>query len=70
MLLTVDIGNTSTKFGIFDGDRLNAKLSIPTIQDATAAGLAKVLRSRITSPVTAAMVCSVVPGSPLLSLGH
>ena len=63
MLLTVDIGNTSTKFGIFDGDRLTAKLSIPTIQDATAAGLAKVLRSRITSPVTAAMVCSVVPGA-------
>ncbi len=61
MLLTVDIGNTSTKFGIFDGDTLRSKLAIPTIRDVTARGLANVLRSRLLQPITTAIVCSVVP---------
>jgi pantothenate kinase type III len=29
MLLAVDIGNSNTKFGIFDGDTLLSKFQIP-----------------------------------------
>lgn len=36
MLLAIDIGNSSTKFGIFDGDSLLHKFSIQTKRDYTA----------------------------------
>ncbi len=61
MLLAVDIGNTSTKFGTFDGDRLVSKISIPTIREVTSEGLSAVLSSRIPANITDAIVCSVVP---------
>lgn len=61
MLLTVDIGNTSTKFGVFDGSTLVAKLSIPTVREATADMLAKVLLPRLSPNIDSAIVCSVVP---------
>ncbi|MBX7055395.1 MAG: type III pantothenate kinase [Pyrinomonadaceae bacterium] len=61
MLLAVDIGNTSTKFGVYDGDRLVSKVSIPTIREVTSEGLAAVLSSRLPSNITDAIVCSVVP---------
>lgn len=61
MLLAVDIGNTAIKFGVYDGENLTFKLSIPTIRDLSAVGLAKVLHDRLKQPVTAAIVSSVVP---------
>lgn len=61
MLLAVDIGNTFIKFGVFDGDRLVSKLSIPTIRDITTEGISKVLATRITQTIEAAIVSSVVP---------
>src|SRR5258706_8429298 len=61
MLLAVDIGNSNIKFGVFDAERLVFKLSIPTIRNLTAAGLANVLRDRLTQNITAAIVSSVVP---------
>lgn len=61
MLLTIDIGNTSTKLGIFDGDKLVSKLAIPTVREATADGLRSVLGPRLSTAVTDAIVCSVVP---------
>ena len=36
MLLAVDIGYTSIKFGLFDGDVLTFNFSIPANRDATA----------------------------------
>ena len=61
MLLAVDIGNTNIKFGVYDGETLLAKLSVPTIRDLSAAGLAKVIGSRVTQTISAAIVSSVVP---------
>ncbi len=61
MLLTVDIGNTAIKFGVFDGENLVFKLSVPTIHELTSEGLAKVLSGRVTQTITNAIVSSVVP---------
>lgn len=61
MLLAVDIGNTNTKFGVFDGERLVAKLSVPTLRDVSAGSLSKILSQRVNRQFDAAMVCSVVP---------
>ena len=61
MLLAVDIGNTNIKFGVFDGETLTFKLSIPTIREITADGLTKVVSGKLTHPVSAAIVSSVVP---------
>ncbi len=61
MLLAVDIGNTNIKFGVYDGETLLAKLSVPTIRNISAAGLTKVIGSRVTHTISAAIVSSVVP---------
>ena len=61
MILAVDIGNTSTKFGLFEGDTLTSKFSIPTDRDATAADIRNAVGDRFSSGVDAAIVCSVVP---------
>ncbi|HQZ98094.1 MAG TPA: type III pantothenate kinase [Pyrinomonadaceae bacterium] len=56
MLLAVDIGNTNIKFGIYDGENLVHKFSLPTALDISAASL-----DTSKFPVTNAIVCSVVP---------
>lgn len=61
MLLAVDIGNSNIKFGVYDGDLLTFKLSIPTIRDISAGGLSRVAGSKITQPLDSAIVSSVVP---------
>jgi len=61
MLLAVDIGNSNIKFGVYDGEILTFKLSIPTIRDISSTGLIKVVGTKIAQPVTAAIVSSVVP---------
>ncbi|MEP6789474.1 MAG: type III pantothenate kinase [Acidobacteriota bacterium] len=61
MLLAVDIGNTNIKFGVFDGEKLSSKLSIPTIREISVDVLTKVVSDRLPTPITAAIVCSVVP---------
>jgi type III pantothenate kinase len=55
MILAVDIGNSFTKFGVFDGDQLTTKISIPTSE------LAGGISREIDAPVRAAVACSVVP---------
>lgn len=61
MLLAVDIGNSCIKVGVFDGEVLASKLSVPTIPTATSAALAKVLHDKLPSGITVAIVSSVVP---------
>ncbi|HTK38404.1 MAG TPA: type III pantothenate kinase [Pyrinomonadaceae bacterium] len=61
MLLAIDIGNSSTKFGVFDRDKLVSKLSIPTDKNATAADLEKATGIDLRDDITAAIVASVVP---------
>src|SRR5437763_1712927 len=46
MLLTIDIGNTNTVLGVFDGDRVVEHWRIATIPDRTADALAVALSRR------------------------
>lgn len=59
MLLAVDIGNSNIKFGIFDGEHLLSKHSLPTAAELTPDLNTSVLKD---APViSAAIICSVVP---------
>lgn len=60
MLLAVDIGNSSAKFGIFDGTKLLEKFSIPTNRNADASFFEAELKPRLRS-VDSAIISSVVP---------
>lgn len=59
MFLAVDIGNSAIKFGVFDGQRLISKFSIPTSNDLQSTDLIEKVGS---SRISTALVCSVVPG--------
>jgi type III pantothenate kinase len=61
MLLALDIGNSSIKFGVFGGDILTAKFSIPTRHDYTTDEINGVIGDRLEFPISDAIVCSVVP---------
>ncbi len=67
MLLAIDIGNTETTLGLFEGDRLNATWHIATnidhMADEYAALLMELLRNRNLSAddIDRAALCSVVP---------
>lgn len=60
MLLAIDIGNTNTKLGVFDHETLVAKISIPTSREITSDVIARVLADKITQPIDAAIISSVV----------
>src|SRR5581483_493490 len=71
MLLTIDIGNTNTVLGVFDGDRVVEHWRIATIPDRTADELAVVLSGVLAgssgftgSNVTGISLCSTVPSVP------
>ena len=59
MLLTVDIGNSNIKFGIFDSEHLLSKFSIPTNSELTADALKSLVG--VEQLISNAIVCSVVP---------
>jgi type III pantothenate kinase len=61
MLLAVDIGNTSIKFGIYDDEVLLSRFSITTsrVQDQNA--LQKEIGTNLDHPISGALLCSVVP---------
>lgn len=59
MLLAVDIGNTSIKFGVFDGETLKHRTSIPT----DSGRLPETLGSL--DKVSRAIICSVVPAGKI-----
>jgi type III pantothenate kinase len=61
MLLAVDIGNSATKFGLFEGKILSSKFSIPTNRDATHDEISSAAGEALGSGATEAIVCSVVP---------
>jgi type III pantothenate kinase len=71
MLLTIDIGNTDTTFGVFDGERLRAAWHMATgirrMPDEYAAFLINLMRHEgLDIPdIKAIVLCSVVP--PLIS---
>ncbi len=67
MLLTIDIGNTSTKFGIFKGDELRATWNMATrihqMPDEYAAILIELMRHHNVknADIKDVAICSVVP---------
>ena len=63
MLLAVDIGNSAIKFGLFDGETLTSKFSIPTKRNATPDEIKLAVGDRLSRSIDTAIVCSVVPES-------
>src|SRR5437762_1869418 len=68
MLLTIDIGNTNTVLGVFDGDRVAEHWRIATVPDRTADELAVVLHGLLVGSdsfterdVSGISLCSTVP---------
>src|SRR5436309_10922781 len=68
MLLTIDIGNTNTVLGVFDGDRVAEHWRIATVPDRTADELAVVLHGLLAGSdsfterdVSGISLCSTVP---------
>jgi type III pantothenate kinase len=61
MLLAVDIGNTSIKFGLFEGETLTSKFSVPTKRDAAPDEIKLAVGDRLRDAIDSAIVCSVVP---------
>jgi len=61
MLLAVDIGNSAIKFGLFEGDKLTSKFSIPTKRNATADDIKLAVGDRLSNSIDDVIVCSVVP---------
>src|ERR671937_2719602 len=68
MLLTIDIGNTNTVLGVFDGDRVAEHWRVATIPDRTADELAVVLKGLLAGSgvfterdISGISLCSTVP---------
>ena len=61
MLLAIDIGNTSIKFGIFDGESIVSKFSVATSASVTRDQLRKAIGSNMPGACSNAIICSVVP---------
>ena len=49
MLLAIDIGNSAIKFGVFDGEILLSKFSVPTDREYTAEALAQAAPANLNS---------------------
>jgi type III pantothenate kinase len=84
LLLAIDVGNTQTVFGLFDGDRLSEQFRVGTNRSHTGDELAVMLRAFVDlSALDGIALCSSVPplvreyeafaerwaGAPLLVLG-
>lgn len=63
MLLTVDVGNTNTVLGLFDGDRLHASWRITTHARATGDEMALTYRGLLSDQprISGLALCSTVP---------
>jgi type III pantothenate kinase len=61
MLLAIDIGNTTTKFGVFDGERLIKRHLIPTIRQKTADEIYQSIEGELNFNFTGVIISTVVP---------
>jgi type III pantothenate kinase len=61
MLLAIDIGNSSTKLGVFDHEALVKRLTIPTIRSKTADEIHASIQDEIDGQFSAVVISSVVP---------
>lgn len=60
MLLAIDIGNSATKFGVFDGERLLKRFIAPTIRGKSADEIWETIAPEVDFRVTAVVISSVV----------
>lgn len=60
MILAIDIGNSSIKFGFFDNEKLISKFSIPTVRTQTSEEIFSQISSNLRFPFSAAIISSVV----------
>lgn len=60
MLLAIDIGNSSTKFGVFDDENFVKQFSVPTIRTNTADEICDLIKSEINGRISFVEVSSVV----------
>jgi type III pantothenate kinase len=61
MLLAVDIGNTNTKFGVFDKENLIARRTIPTIRHNSSAQINQSINGELDYKIESVIISSVVP---------
>ncbi len=61
MLLAIDIGNSTVKFGVFDNENLIEKFSIPTVLHQTADEILSFVNPHLPENISAVIVSSVVP---------
>lgn len=60
MFLAIDIGNSSTKLGVFDHETLIKRLTIPTIRSKTADEIYNTIQDEINGQFSAVVISSVV----------
>ena len=60
MILTIDIGNSTTKFGIFDGETLVNKITIQTIRTESADSIHTQIRKNIPVTMSSIVISTVV----------
>lgn len=61
MLLAIDIGNSTVKFGIFENEILRNKFSIASVRTQTADEIYSQILPHINSAISAVIISSVVP---------
>jgi type III pantothenate kinase len=61
MILTIDIGNSSTKLGVFDNEKIVQRLIIPTIRSKTADEIHASVEEELNHQFSAVVISSVVP---------
>ena len=61
MLLAIDIGNSSVKFGVFDNKILISRFSIPTVRRQSADALDSSISEHLNHDISAIIISSVVP---------
>jgi len=60
MLLAIDIGNSATKFGVFDGERLVKRFAAPTIRGKSAAEIWESISPEVDFRCNRVVISSVV----------
>jgi len=60
MILAIDIGNSTTKLGVFDGVKLIKRFTIPTISSKSAGEIYDSIQPEITQQISSVIISSVV----------
>ena len=61
MILAIDIGNSSVKFGIFDKENLVSRFQIPTVRTQDADEINSLIQDNFKQKISAIVISSVVP---------